>query len=273
MRMAEVRLGDEGEAPDCKSGAAPTNLTPAGQSVVLDTAAAGLAPLKRIASHDREAAPDSDFRLSIVIVSDVRFVRDALVSIFESHDRFNVLGACAEFGAVFERGVAPDIVLVDTAIRDGFVMVRRIRQFAPEVRIVALALAEREDEVLAWVESGVSGYIPRSAALNDVVAILEATIRGEQMCSPQVASGLVRRLATDGIRQRPAEPAALTRRELEIIQLINEGLTNKEIARRLTIGLATTKSHVHNLLAKLGLERRSQAAKWIRERTRATPVR
>ena len=72
----------------------------------------------------------------------------------------------------------------------------------------------------------------------------------------------------------PAQlPPPLTRRELEIIQLINDGLTNKEIARRLAIGLATTKSHVHNLLTKLGLERRSQAAKWIRERTRATPVR
>jgi two-component system nitrate/nitrite response regulator NarL len=273
MRMAEVRLGEEGEAPRCKSRAAPTNLTPAEQSVALDTEAAALAPFRRIASHRSEAASDSDFRLSIVIVSDVRFVRDALVSIFEPHARFNVLGACAEFGAVFELSIAPDVVVIDTAIRDGFAMVRRIRQFAPEVRIVALALAEREDEVLAWVESGVSGYIPRSAALNDVVAILEATIRGEQMCSPQMASCLVRRLATDGTRQRPPEPAALTRRELEIIQLINEGLTNKEIARRLTIGLATTKSHVHNLLAKLGLERRSQAAKWIRERTRATPVR
>jgi two-component system, NarL family, nitrate/nitrite response regulator NarL len=192
-----------------------------------------------------------------------------LVSVFEPHGRFNVLGACAEVGAVFQRSIAPDIILIDTAFPDGFATVRWIRQFAPEVRIVALALAEREDEVIAWVESGVSGYIPRSTALNDMVAILEATIRGEQMCSPQVASGLVRRLAAEGMRQRPTEAATLTRRELEIIKLINEGLTNKEIARRLAIGLATTKSHVHNLLAKLGLERRSQAAKWLRERTRA----
>ena len=268
MRITEVRLGDEGKAADCRSRPARTHLTPANQPVALDTAAATLAPLSRFASHDSEAAPGSASRLSIVILSDVRFVRDALVSIFEPHARFSVLGACAEFGAVFERSIAPDIVLIDTAIPDGFAVVRRIRQFAPEVRIVALALAELEDEVLAWVESGVSGYIPRSAALNDVVAILEATIRGEQMCSPRVASGLIRRLATDGIRQRAAEPAALTRRELEIIQLISDGLTNKEIARRLAIGVATTKSHVHNLLAKLGLERRNQAAKWIREQTR-----
>jgi DNA-binding NarL/FixJ family response regulator len=267
--MIDIRLVEDGKLPR----AAPTELTPSGGSVSLGAAVVDSASLGRITSHDREAAPGSVSRLSIVILSDVRFVRDALVSIFERHARFNVLGACAEFGAVFERSVAPDIVLVDTAIPDGFAMVRRITQFAPEVCIVALAMAEREDEVLAWVESGVSGYIPRSAALNDVIAILEATIRGEQMCSPRVASGLVRRLATAGMRQPPAEPAALTRRELEIIQLIRDGLTNKQIARRLSIGLATTKSHVHNLLTKLGLERRSQAANWIRERTRATPVR
>jgi two-component system, NarL family, nitrate/nitrite response regulator NarL len=271
MRMAEVRFDDEGKRLDCTSRAASTHLAPANQSVELETPARAFDPLSRAAGS--EAAPGSDSQLNIVILSDVRFVRDALVSIFEPNARFNILGACAEFGAVFERSIAADIVLIDTAIPDGFATVRRIRQFAPEIRVVALALAEREDEVLAWVESGVSGYIPRSAALNDVVAILEATIRGEQTCSPRVASGLVRRLASDAMRQRPAEPAALTRRELEIIELLNEGLTNKEIARRLSIGLATTKSHVHNLLAKLGFERRNQAAKWVRERTRATPVR
>lgn len=146
MRMAEVRLGDEGKAPDRTSRPAPAHhLTPAGQPVALDTAAAALAPLSHFASHDGEAAPNYDCPMSIVILSDVRFIRDALVSIFVPHDRFNVLGACAEFSAAFEGSIAPDIVLIDAAIPDGFAMVRRIRQFAPKVRIVALALAERED--------------------------------------------------------------------------------------------------------------------------------
>jgi DNA-binding NarL/FixJ family response regulator len=93
---------------------------------------------------------------------------------------------------------------------------------------------------------------------------LEASLRDEQACSPRVASGLLRRLGAGSPPAQPSEPQQLTRRELEILGLINEGLSNKEIANLLRIGLATTKSHVHNLLAKLGVNRRSQAAHWMR---------
>jgi len=231
--------------------------------------------MRRIISYDADAVLNREASIGIVILSDVRFVRDALVMIFERSRKLNILGVAADFSAAFEQSMArhPDIALIDTALPDGFAIVRRIMQLAPEVRIVALALAEREDEVIAWAESGVSGYIPRSVGLNEMVAILEGAMRGEQVCSPRVAGGLVRRLAAVSGHQRPAEPIALTQRELEIVQLINDGLTNKEIARRLEIGLATAKSHVHNLLGKLGLERRAQAAKWIRRQTRPAPLR
>jgi two-component system, NarL family, nitrate/nitrite response regulator NarL len=130
---------------------------------------------------------------------------------------------------------------------------------------VALALAEREDDVLTWVESGISGYIPRSAALGDVVALLEGAMRDEQLCSPRIASSLVRRIAI-GLPTIPSgERKSLTQRELEIVKLVSEGLSNKEIANSLKIGLATTKSHVHNALGKLGLVRRGQAAQWMRD--------
>lgn len=211
----------------------------------------------------------------IVVLSDVRFMRDALVAILERSDKFDVLGAAAELGADFNHVASrlPDVILIDANLPDAFATVHRIKQVTPHVRIVALALAEREDEVIAWVESGVSGYIPRSAALEDLVALLEGTMRGEQVCSPRVASGLVRRIAAGSLRERPIEPMALTRREVEIVHLINEGLSNKEIAQRLKIGLATAKSHVHNVLGKLGLERRSQAAQWMRRHGSAASLR
>jgi len=211
--------------------------------------------------------------ISVGILSDVRFVREALVAIFERSRNLNTIGAAAEVGSAFEAILAsrPDIMLIDTALPGGLSVVRIIRQLAPTVRVVALALAEREDEVVAWGESGVAGYIPRSAALNEMVKILEGVMRDEQVCSPRIASGLLRRLGVNPIRL--PELPTLTRRELEIVQLINEGLSNKEIARRLKIGLATTKSHVHNALAKLGLGRRSEAAQWVREKAPLLPVR
>jgi two-component system nitrate/nitrite response regulator NarL len=228
-------------------------------------------PTIQITSRDEDTASNREAAIGIVVLSDVRFVRDALVAIFERSGKLDILGVAAEFGMAFEQSIArhPDIVLIDTNLPDGFATVRRIKQLAPLVRIVALALAEREDEVIAWAEAGVSGYIPRSTALNEVVDILQGAMRGEQVCSPRVASGLVRRLAIGVGRQPPGEPAALTRREFEIVQLIDEGLSNKEIAYRLKIGVATAKSHVHNVLGKLGIGRRSQAAQWMREHTRA----
>ena len=148
---------------------------------------------------------------------------------------------------------------------------RRIKQIAPSVRIVAFALAEQEEAVIAWAEAGVSAYIPRSASLDELVPMLERAMRDEQFCSMRVASGLLRRIAAGGSAVPTTVPIPLTPREMEIIGLINEGLSNKEIARRLGIGVGTTKTHVHNALEKLGLGRRSQAARWLRERACAHP--
>ncbi len=205
--------------------------------------------------------------IGIVILSDVRFIREAMVSFLDRSGKVAVMGAAGEFSAEFVRSLAlhPDIALVDTALSDGLTAVRCIRQIAPWVRIVALALAEREDDVMTWVESGASGYIPRSAALGDVVPLLEGAMRNEQLCSPRVASSLVRRIAIGLPAVQPGERKSLTQRELEIVKLVSNGLSNKEIANSLKIGLATTKSHVHNALGKLGLVRRGQAAQWMHE--------
>jgi two-component system nitrate/nitrite response regulator NarL len=212
-------------------------------------------------------APRRQPAIGIVILSDVRFVREAMVSFLERSGKVEIVGAVGEFSAEFLRSLAlhPDIALIDTALSDGLTAVRRIRQIAPSVRIVALALAEREDDVLTWVEAGVSGYIPRSAALGDVVPLLEAALRDEQLCSPRIASSLVRRIAIGLPMIQSSERKSLTQRELEIVKLVSDGLSNKEIAINLKIGLATTKSHVHNALGKLGLVRRGQAAQWMRE--------
>jgi two-component system nitrate/nitrite response regulator NarL len=211
--------------------------------------------------------------IGIVILSDVRFVRQALAAIFERSSKLNVKGVADEFGELFKQSLAlrPDIVLIDTAFPDGLAAVRRIKQIAPWVRVVAFALAEQEEDVIAWAEAGVSAYIPRSAALDELVPMLERAMRDEQFCSMRVASGLMRRIAAGQSAVPTGEPIPLTSREMEIVGLINDGLSNKEIARRLDIGVATTKTHVHNALAKLGLGRRSQAARWMREQPRSHP--
>src|SRR5262249_11061456 len=116
-----------------------------------------------------------------------------------------------------------------------------------------------------WAEAGVSGYIPSTAAGADLRAIVADISTGRQVCSPLVAAGMLQRIGEVGTaaQRHGRSSETLTPRELEIIRLLGFGLSNKEIARRLDIRLATTKSHVHNALAKLNLQRRSQVATWI----------
>jgi DNA-binding NarL/FixJ family response regulator len=114
----------------------------------------------------------------------------------------------------------------------------------------------------------VCGYVPRNTALDELAAFLGKIMSREQVCSSRIAGGMLRWIAD--MRAAGAAvatmDAALTAREDQVVRLVAAGLSNKEIARQLDIGLPTVKSHVHNVLGKLALERRSQVAQWMRVR-------
>jgi two-component system, NarL family, nitrate/nitrite response regulator NarL len=132
------------------------------------------------------------------------------------------------------------------------------------IGIIVSAVKETEDDIVAWAEAGVIGYIPIDIALADLVRLIVDIHSGEQICSGRVANGLLRRIALTARRnvgRNTALPVpALTRRERQVAELIRSGLSDKEIARQLNISVATTKSHVHNLFGKLSLQRRGQVA-------------
>jgi len=211
-------------------------------------------------------------RPDLLILSDIRFMREGLAEVFGRDDVFQTISVAADPGEAIAvmHAAMPDIVLIDAALPDGLAAVGRLRRLAPRIRIIALAVADTEAEVIAWAEAGACGYVPRSAALADLVGFLSGIMRGEQTCSARVAAGLMRwiadgpRVATATAHARPA----LTAREEEIASLIAAGLSNKDIARRLKICLPTTKSHVHNILGKLELARRGQVSCWLRENPR-----
>ena len=213
--------------------------------------------------------------LRIVIVSGVRFLREGLADVFERDPRVSVVRLCADLFEAAALGPAldADIVLLDARIAENAAAVRRAIETVPGMRVVVIAVSETEDDIIAWAEAGVIGYVPSTAALSDLVRLVLDIHSGNQVCSSRVAAGLLRRIALGAVPasghsagRNGATPApALTQRERQTAQLITTGLSDKEIARQLNISLATTKSHVHNLLGKLSLQRRSQVAKWLRE--------
>lgn len=199
--------------------------------------------------------------IRVVILSDVRLYREALTELLARHDLV-VVGSAAERRACLARIAEsrPGVVLVDMAMADALVAVRSILLTAPQVRVVALGVTESEAEVVACAEAGVSGYVTREDSLGDLVAALESVARGEMRCSPRVAAALLRRVTSLAAERADGSSAQLTRREVEIVELIDEGLSNKQIASRLCIELPTVKNHVHNILDKLHVHRRADAA-------------
>lgn len=217
--------------------------------------------------EQRVRSADKNGRSSTVaILSEIRFLREGLAEAIERGSPFSISGLFAELddALVFVRHAKPDIVLIDAAFPDGAAAVRQIRGTDPEAQVVVFAVNETEQNIVTWAQAGVAGYIPATAALCDLVELVTGIMRGEQLCSRRVASGLMRRVAHIGNTverlQGTEITPTLTYREQQITSLICAGLSNKEIARQLKIEVSTTKSHVHNVLEKLKLHRRGQIA-------------
>jgi two-component system, NarL family, nitrate/nitrite response regulator NarL len=160
----------------------------------------------------------------------------------------------------------PDVAVVDLLGAEGLSFTRWCTQAEPEIRVVALSVEETEEEILLWATAGLSGYVSRDGSLTDLVQTVERVAKGEAAYSAGAVAILVEH-AAEMVRDRTRRPlTTLTSRELEVVDLIERGLTNKEIATRLSIEVATAKNHVHNILEKLGVHRRKDAAACFRER-------
>ncbi len=208
--------------------------------------------------------------IRLVIVADVRFYRDGLSANLAGRSGIVVVGAISHDGDSESRIAAlePDVVLLDTSVPDGLELVACLTRQLCRVKFIALALAETDEDLLAWAEAGVSGYVPIDASLDEVVHAIESSTRGELYCSPETAGRLLRHVGTLGglTPDRDLRWARLTLREQETLRLISRGLSNKQIARELGIELATAKNHVHHILAKLQIHSRGDAAALMRRR-------
>jgi DNA-binding NarL/FixJ family response regulator len=213
----------------------------------------------------------SDFPVRIMIVSEVRFLRESLAELLSRDSSISVSGCFGELEGFLPKihAGSTDIVLLDEAFSDGPAVIGRLRNIAPHILVVVIAVAETAEKIITWAEAGAAGYVPRTAALAEIVPLLVEIRLGNQPCLASVASGLLRRLyivgGANGVVREIESLPKLTGREAQIAQLIAEGMSNKDIARHLDIGVATAKTHVHNLLRKLNLSSRGQTAMWMRE--------
>jgi two-component system, NarL family, nitrate/nitrite response regulator NarL len=155
---------------------------------------------------------------------------------------------------------APHLLIVDMPVPYGPIAARDLLATRPNVNILAMNVPPDPTSVVAWAQSGVSGCVADVASLEEVVAALQKVIRSEVACSPSLAAMLFARAS----HVREAQLQDLTRREWQILDLVDRGLSNKEIGQLLHVEVSTVKNHTHRIFLKIGVHSRSEAAAWLR---------
>jgi two-component system, NarL family, nitrate/nitrite response regulator NarL len=194
-----------------------------------------------------------DESFTALVISEICFFREGIVGAL---DEASEIGSVTGVEAAPEDAPPADVVVVDLATARSLSTIAAVRRAMPEARVVALG-ADREEQALACARASVRGFVTRDQTLDELVRTVVEVARGRDLCPPSVGLLLLSAMSTD---RQPPGGDALTDRELDVLELLERGLSNKEIAAALVIEPATAKNHVHNVLRKLNVQRRGQAA-------------
>jgi DNA-binding NarL/FixJ family response regulator len=200
----------------------------------------------------------------VFVVGAVRLYRDALTMLLARSDGVRVVGSADIATESIVHAVQPDVFVVDAVSHDAAETTRTLVLENSDAKVVAIGVPDDDERVMALVEAGVGGFVLQEEGEGELAESIKLAARGEVRCSPRMTALLAQRVASLASVQQRLPNANLTARELEIVELIDRGMTNKEIARILRIEIATVKNHVHNILEKLQVSRRAEAAERVR---------
>jgi len=230
-----------------------------------------------------------DHTVSVLVVDDQRLMRDGIASLLEMQEAIAVVGTASNGQEAIEKAVSlrPDVIVMDVRmpVMDGVLATRQIRRELPSCRILMLTTFDDEAYIIDALRAGASGYLLKDLPAPDLASAVQAVYKGIYQLDPQVASKVIASLSrqqtfdsarqslsvssaastvSDGATLSPPQ-ADLTAREVEVLRLIAKGATNREIAEQLVISEGTVKNHISNILSRLGLRDRTQAAIYARE--------
>ncbi len=195
----------------------------------------------------------------VVIVDDHKILRDGLKAIFRLHEEFAVVGECDNGGDAIPlvRKLKPDLVLMDVALPglNGVEATVEILRYLPETRILILSMYDDEHSVVSAIRSGARAFVLKRASDSDLFDAMRTVAKGGSYLSPQVSDRLLTRIQKGDLDLKPASSqlAELSPRELQVLRLVAEGKTSKEIATMLDLGLQTVRSYRKTMMKKLGV--------------------
>jgi len=210
--------------------------------------------------------------IKIAVIEDNRFVREGLALKLDEQPDFTVCCSAANGRMDDLREATPRVLLLDVGLEgeDSLELAKRIGSELPEVRVIAMDLLPVHEDLVEYVNAGVSGFILKDATLEELITTIRSVADGETILPPEMTSTLFSQIVEEAILRGPeamSEATDLTPRERQVIGLIGDGLSNKAIAKNLHISPHTVKSHVRNVMDKLALHSRLQIAAYFHRTT------
>jgi DNA-binding NarL/FixJ family response regulator len=211
--------------------------------------------------------------ISVVLVEDNRLLREGLEAMIRAQQGFKILASSSDAETALRavREAKPDVVLVDFGLEDydSLTLTATVRTEVPEARVIVMGILPLQEDVANFVQAGACGFIMKDASFEELFATIRAVADGGEVLPPALTNTLFSQIARGAVSGNTAsilDSVRLTGRERQVVELLGEGLSNKEIAARLQIAVHTVKSHVHNVLEKLALRSRLEVAAYTHAR-------
>jgi DNA-binding NarL/FixJ family response regulator len=209
-------------------------------------------------------------KISIVVVEDNRLLRDGITSIIANNNDMKVAGSFGDPAKAMQNinSIPPDIVLLDLGLKNqsSLNFLKIVKKHSEGVKVIVMDLVPSEEDVLEFVQAGVSGFILKDATIDEFVTTIRTVVGGAKVLPNNLTDSLFSQIVYNAINEtnhkKITEAVRMTSRERQVIDLVSDGLSNKEIANKLHLSPYTVKSHVHNILEKLTLHSRVQIANY-----------
>jgi len=218
-------------------------------------------------------------KIRLVLIEDNRLLREGICAMLKKEPDISTLATFGEVDFTPESiiGLKPGVVLLDLGLanQDSLDLVRSLKNELHDIKIIVMDLVPVQEDILQFVEAGVSGFILKDATVSEFTKTIRSVAGGEKVLPAILAESLFSQIVDYGVKElghtKLIQSVSMTNRENEIVELIAEGLANKEIAHKLNLSIYTVKSHVHNILEKMALNTRVQIAIYARS-TNGSPT-
>jgi DNA-binding NarL/FixJ family response regulator len=219
-----------------------------------------------------ETPEKSSRPINILLVNEIQLMGNVIAAALEDEPDIRVVGRATNVDDALKlvQELDADVALVSTRLPEqgALKLTAAITDMAPHTKVLALGLTEEKKRVLRYVEAGATGYVLKDDSLDDMIENVRAAVDDKVFVSPKIAAAMMERLSDlaqmfSDVENSVTDDAGLTPRELEVLELIGEGLTNQQISEQLIIEVGTVKNHVHNILDKLNVGSRGEAAAYL----------